>query len=211
MSARRASNCWTGPEAPVPGSLKTTTTASSGTRARRSHLAGTRHRRPGHLHRKLQQGTVSLLAHRLCCDPTGSCRPLATIRRTMDFGTPTFYQEVLADFIGEGHFARHIRRMRVLYQERRTVLVHSLAQELGSLVEVIGDEAGLQLAVTLPSAASDREIAERAAHHNLWIWPLSTSYQGEATLSGFILGFGNTPVPEIPRNVRKLRNLLVTR
>jgi len=135
----------------------------------------------------------------------------ATIRHAMDFGAPTFHQEVLADFIGEGHFARHIRRMRVLYQERRTALVDSLARELGSLVEVIGDEAGLQLAVTLSSAACDREIAERAAHQNLWIWPLSTSYMGEATRAGFILGFGNTPVPEIPRNIRKLRNLLVTR
>ncbi len=134
-----------------------------------------------------------------------------TIRRAMDFGAPTFHQEVLANFISEGHFARHIRRMRVLYQERRTALVVSLARELGPLVEVIGDEAGLQLAVTLSSATCDWEIAERAARQNLSIWPLSTSYLGEATYTGFILGFGNTPVPEIPRHVRKLRNLLVTR
>ncbi len=38
------------------------------------------------------------------------------VRRVMDLGPPTFFQEVLADFIAEGHFARHIRRMRVLYR-----------------------------------------------------------------------------------------------
>src|ERR1700676_1951607 len=45
------------------------------------------------------------------------------IRRVMDLGAPGFFQLVLADFIGEGHFARHIRRMRTLYAERRRVLI----------------------------------------------------------------------------------------
>lgn len=131
-----------------------------------------------------------------------------TIRRTMDIGPPTFYQEVLADFIGEGHFARHIRRMRVLYRERRSALVDSIRKELGSIVEVLGSEAGMHLTVTLPNGSRDLEIAERAARQNLWIWPLSTSYAGEVVRPGFILGFGSTPVAEIPRAVRKLRNLL---
>jgi GntR family transcriptional regulator/MocR family aminotransferase len=131
-----------------------------------------------------------------------------TIRRTMDIGPPTFYQEVLADFIGEGHFARHIRRMRVLYRERRSALVDSIYKELGSMVEVLGSEAGMHLTVTLPNSSHDLEIAERAARQNLFIWPLSTSYAGEVVRPGFILGFGSTPVAEIPRAVRKLRNLL---
>lgn len=128
------------------------------------------------------------------------------IRRVMDLGPPTFYQEVLADFIREGHFARHLRRMRVLYGERRTALVESIHQELGSMVELLGSEAGMHLAVTLPNGSRDLEIAERAARQNLWIWPLSAAYLGEAR-PGFILGFGGTAVEEIPRAVRQLRNL----
>ena len=124
----------------------------------------------------------------------------------MDLGPPTFYQEVLADFIGEGHFARHLRRMRVLYCERRNALVNSIRQELGSVVELLGGEAGMHLAVTLPNGSRDLEIAERAARQNLWIWPLSASYLGEAR-PGFILGFGGTPAEETPRAVRKLRDL----
>ena len=130
------------------------------------------------------------------------------IRRAMDLGPPTFYQEVLADFISEGHFARHIRRMRVLYHERRTALVDNISKELGSMVEVLGSEAGMHLAVTLPNRYHDLEIAERAARQNLWIWPLSRSYLGEVSRPGFILGFGSASVAEIPRAVRKLRNLL---
>jgi GntR family transcriptional regulator/MocR family aminotransferase len=131
-----------------------------------------------------------------------------TIRRAIDIGPPSFYQEVLADFIGEGHFARHIRRMRVLYRERRSALVDSIRKELGSRVEVPGDEAGMHLTVMLPNKSHDLEIAEKAARQNLWIWPLSRSYEGEPARAGFILGFGSTALAEIPRAVRKLRNLL---
>jgi GntR family transcriptional regulator / MocR family aminotransferase len=131
-----------------------------------------------------------------------------TVRRAMDLGPPSFYQEVLADFIGEGHFVRHIRRMRVLYGERRSALVESIYEELGSTVKILGGEAGMHLTVTLPQGKRDWEIAERAARQNLWIWPLSPSYLGRGARPGFILGFGSTAVVEIPRAVRKLRKLL---
>jgi GntR family transcriptional regulator/MocR family aminotransferase len=130
-----------------------------------------------------------------------------TVRRAMDLGPPTFNQDVLADFINEGHFARHIRRMRIVYRDRRSALVGSIRQELGSMVEPLGDEAGMHLAVTLRNGSRDLEIAERAARQNLWIWPLSPSYIGKPR-QGFVLGFGSTPLTEIPAAVRKLRNLL---
>jgi GntR family transcriptional regulator/MocR family aminotransferase len=130
------------------------------------------------------------------------------IRRATDLGPPGFYQEVLADFIREGHFARHIRRMRVLYRERRSALAESIRKELGPMVEVLGGEAGMHLTVTLPEGRRDLEIAQRAAQQNLWIWPLSTSYLGKVARPGFILGFGSTAVAEIPRAVRKLRHVL---
>jgi len=130
------------------------------------------------------------------------------VRRVMDLGPPSFYQEVVSDFIREGHFARHIRRMRIHYGELRSALVVSLSRELGPLVELLGDEAGMHVAVTLQNGSCDLEIAERAARLNLSLWPLSPSYMGEASRQGFILGFGGTRLTEIPNAVRKLRNLL---
>lgn len=140
--------------------------------------------------------------------PTGLVDRFLAIRRATDLGPPSFHQEVLADFIGEGHFARHIRRMRILYHQRRSALVDSIGKELGSMVEVHGSEAGMHLTVTLPARNRDLEIAERAAREKLWIWPLSPAYLGAVSRPGFILGFGGTPVSEIPAAVRKLRNLL---
>lgn len=131
-----------------------------------------------------------------------------TIRRAMDIGPPSFHQDVLADFIDEGHFARHIRRMRVLYRERRSALVDSIRKELGSMVELLGDEAGMHLTVRLRTTSRDLEIAERAARQKLWIWPLSPFFMGKGPCQGLILGFGSATVTEIPNAVRKLRNLL---
>jgi GntR family transcriptional regulator / MocR family aminotransferase len=132
-----------------------------------------------------------------------------SIRRAVDIGPPTFYQEVLANFISEGHFGRHIRRMRVLYRERRSALVAGISKELGGMVEVLGTEAGMHLAVILSKGSrSDLEIAERAARQNLWLWPLSSAYLGETPRPGFILGFGSTAVRDIPPALRTLRQLL---
>jgi GntR family transcriptional regulator / MocR family aminotransferase len=130
-----------------------------------------------------------------------------TVRRALDLGPPNFSQKVLTDFIGEGHFERHIRRMRILYRERRTILVESIEREFGSMVEVLGSHAGMHLTMKLPNEISDIQIAERAARQNLWIWPLSAAFFGQAAFPGFVLGFGSTAAADIPDSVRKLRKL----
>jgi GntR family transcriptional regulator/MocR family aminotransferase len=109
----------------------------------------------------------------------------------------------------EGHFARHISRMRVLYGERRTVLVESIAREFGEVLEVLGAQAGMHLAVTLPRGFRDQEIAASAARKELWLYPLSPAYLGETPRQGFILGFGSTRSTEIPHKVRQLKSILV--
>ena len=132
----------------------------------------------------------------------------AAVRRAADLCPPHFQQAVLTDFIGEGHFARHIRRTRLLYSERREALVDAIRREFGPRLEILGAQAGMHLVVTLPQGLSDREIAMRAAEVNLWLWPLSASYTGKNVRQGFILGFGSTAVTEIPRAVDRLRKVL---
>jgi GntR family transcriptional regulator/MocR family aminotransferase len=134
----------------------------------------------------------------------------AAVRLAMDIFPPYLYQEVITDFMGEGHFARHIRRMRLLLSERRTALVAALREQLGSALEVHGAQAGMHLVVTLPPGFRDRDIdiATTAAARGLWLWPLSPSYMGKSPRQGFILGFGNTPAEEMPAAVSKLRSHL---
>lgn len=128
------------------------------------------------------------------------------VRHVMDVSPPHLYQAVLNDFMSQGHFARHIRRTRLLYSERRDVLVESIKNEFGAKVEILGAEAGMQLVVTLPKGLRDRSVSERAAAQGLWLWPLSGCY--EKARQGLILGFGSTTPKEIPKAVGQLRTVI---
>lgn len=132
------------------------------------------------------------------------------IRHAMDIFPPYLFQEVLADFIADGHFTRHIRRMRQTYAERRTTLIESLTDEFPSDfgLQIHGSEAGMHLAVTLPERFVDTEITARAAQERLWLWPLSPSYYGEKH-PGFVLGYGSTAPDKIPQAVRKMRSIMI--
>ena len=114
------------------------------------------------------------------------------LREGLDIFSPTLPQAVLADFLSEGHFARHLRRMRKLYQGRRDALVGAVRRELGDLVTVVGADAGLHLSVLLPPGVDDREVLRRAAARGLTGSALSSCYAGRRRRSGLILGFGGS-------------------
>jgi GntR family transcriptional regulator/MocR family aminotransferase len=132
------------------------------------------------------------------------------VRHAMDIFPPYLHQEVLTEFIREGHFARHLRKMRQVYAQRRAALMESLAVEFPAEwgLEVHGADAGMHLAVTLPPGLCDTEIAARAARERLWLWPLSRSYMTEDVRHGFILGFGSTAMEQMPQAVRHLRSVI---
>jgi GntR family transcriptional regulator/MocR family aminotransferase len=130
------------------------------------------------------------------------------VRHAMDVYPPHLYQAVLNDFIGEGHFARHIRRTRLLYRERRSALVDAIRSEFGADMELLGAEAGMHVVATLPKGIGDRPISKAAAHQDLWLWPLSHCYLDGACRQGFILGFGSTTPKQIPNAVRRLRDVI---
>src|SRR5262245_29718783 len=140
--------------------------------------------------------------------PADLVAPFSQIRRSMDLFSPTFPQAVLADFIREGHFARHIRRMRQLCRERRSALVAALERELPDVVRVLGDEAGMYLTAGLPDGWDDVAIAERAADREVWAAPLSGSYLGRKPRPGLILGYGCTSTDQIEAGVAVLRDVI---
>lgn len=132
----------------------------------------------------------------------------SAIRHAMDLGPAHLTQAVLADFINEGHFARHIRRMRQLYSQRRTALVSCVQRELGPSFEILGAEAGMFLALALPKHLDDIALATQAAREKLWLAPLSPTYLKQPGRPGFILGFGSTPAEEMPAAVHRLKSIL---
>ena len=131
----------------------------------------------------------------------------SAVRESMDICPPALSPAALADFIREGHFARHLRRTSLLYRQRRSALKEELRRQLGLRLQVTGEEAGLHL-VAFCDRPGDRVISERAARAGLWVMPLSPCYLGRQVRQGLVLGYGGTSVAEMPKAVRRLRQAM---
>jgi GntR family transcriptional regulator/MocR family aminotransferase len=121
--------------------------------------------------------------------PRELIKSFVQIRESLDIFSPTLYQLVLTDFIDEGHFARHLRRMRSIYCERQNTLVASLRKHFGNLLTPYNTDGGLHLCTFLPKQIDDQEIAQNAAKRGISIMPLSSCYAGKNPKSGLVLGF----------------------
>ncbi|CAJ7951753.1 GntR family transcriptional regulator [Burkholderia pseudomallei] len=107
-------------------------------------------------------------------------------------------QAVLAEFIAEGHFVSHIRKMRTLYGQRRQTLLDALARRYGDALPAVGGDAGLHLVMRLPDGADDRALARAALERDIVVRALSGYYaQATRAASGLLLGYACVPEDEI--------------
>jgi GntR family transcriptional regulator/MocR family aminotransferase len=98
-------------------------------------------------------------------------------------------QAVLSDFMGEGHFGRHLRRMRLLYAERAEALRRSADRHFDGLLEIPALTGGLDTPAFLPRNLDDRLIAQRAHAAGVESRPLSAYAVDAPPPSGLVLGF----------------------
>jgi len=117
---------------------------------------------------------------------------------------PLLEQAVLCDFITEGHFGRHLRRMREVYAERLSVLLECAQQSLTGLLEISGVEAGLQTAGWLSGGIDSELAAAAASKRDVEVTPLSRYSHGRMAREGLQLGFAAVDGKEIRRGVLEL-------
>jgi GntR family transcriptional regulator / MocR family aminotransferase len=131
-------------------------------------------------------------------------------RLCSDTHSATLEQAVLADFIAEGHFSRHLRRMRNLYAERQAILLEATQQEgLSELLKMIPDETGMHLVGWLPAGANDAEIAKQAAvRYGLHCSPLSLFSLEPLPRAGLVLGYAAAGEQEIRNGARQLAEVI---
>jgi GntR family transcriptional regulator/MocR family aminotransferase len=107
-------------------------------------------------------------------------------------------QAMLAEFIAEGHFTSHIRKMRTLYGQRRSTLLDAAARRYGDALPAVGGDAGLHLVMQLPEGTDDRAVAAAALERNIVVRPLSGYYaQPSSSQSGLLIGYACVPDEEI--------------
>ena len=117
---------------------------------------------------------------------------------------PLLDQAVLCDFITEGHFGRHLRRMRGVYAERLSVLLDSARERLAGLMDISGVEAGLQTVGWLRGGISGESAMRAAAARNVEVIPLSRYTRGRTNREGLQMGFAAVDPREIQRGVEEL-------
>jgi len=121
-------------------------------------------------------------------------------------------QQVLADFMREGHYAAHVRTLRREYALRREAMLQALwralPQELSSgRLAIVSGARGVHLTLALPAGVADRAVARAAIARGVTAIPLSV-YAQQVPWQGLVLSFAATPVPGIPPLVDRLAPVL---
>jgi GntR family transcriptional regulator/MocR family aminotransferase len=124
-----------------------------------------------------------------------------------DWHTALPLQAALARFIDDGLFARHVRRMRAVYQARRELIVDLVGRTLGGELEVVPSTVGLHLAALATGDRSgDRigRIVRHAADAGVACHSLAT-FAADGSRPGLVLGYGAVATDRIEPGLRLLR------
>jgi len=143
--------------------------------------------------------------------PPSLVSAFAKVKGAVDQGAPGVEQAVLARFLADGHFARHVRRMRVVYRERRAELIGQAQRHLEGRLDIEPGAAGLQVVGWLPAGADDAAIAAALRRRGLGAPPLSAFAVTRTLRPGLVLGFAHMRPAEIRSAVRTMAEVLPSR
>jgi GntR family transcriptional regulator/MocR family aminotransferase len=116
-------------------------------------------------------------------------------------------QRAVASLLREGHYLRHLRRMKRLYGARREALVRCLREVASDSLKVEGT-AGLAVVALLPQSVSDVDVALRALSFGLAPAPLSPWFMLSRARQGLLLGVTNLSERRLPADCRRLVELV---
>jgi GntR family transcriptional regulator/MocR family aminotransferase len=136
--------------------------------------------------------------------PGDLIEPFLRLRAAVDRHGPTLEQEVTARFLEEGHFVRHLRRMRSLYRERQDELLEALELHLGGFLEVHPSPAGSHLVGWLPAGTDDLELSRASRDAGLVLPPISAFCSRAPERPGLIFGYGAFDRERIRAGARRL-------
>lgn len=119
-------------------------------------------------------------------------------------------QRAISEFISQGHYAAHIRRMRLLYNQRRKFLLSLIQRYLGeAFMPRYNHDAGLHLVMTLPDKSDDVAIAREALRKGVSVRPLSQYYMQRQKKRGLLLGYACVNEQQIFTAFHLLRQCLI--
>jgi GntR family transcriptional regulator/MocR family aminotransferase len=132
----------------------------------------------------------------------------AAARSLSDRHPPTIQQAILAEFILEGYFSHHVRRMRQVYAERASILVEAATRQLGGVIDVAHPGSGMRTIGWLRTDEHDLYLADRARSQGLELAALSQFVLRHRPPDGLVLGFAGCAPSELRRGVDVLATIV---
>lgn len=118
-------------------------------------------------------------------------------------------QCALADFIQRGLLRKHVKRMQMIYENRREAMLSAFQEFFSERVEIKGEQAGLHMLVRFKTHLSDEEIVSRALVVGVGLVPSNSFYAGISQRAEFIMGFGDLETATIREGMRRLATVIV--
>jgi len=140
--------------------------------------------------------------------PEALIEPTAKLRMILDRQSATLDQAILAEFMTEGHFGQHVRKMRGIYAERLAVLREASEKHLTGLLTVEDAVAGMRTVGWLQPDNSDEDVASRARSAGLNLFSVSNFTMKFRQPPALILGFAGCEAKELQRGVSVLASVL---
>ncbi|PSR55732.1 PLP-dependent aminotransferase family protein [Adhaeribacter arboris] len=126
----------------------------------------------------------------------------------LDRQHPLLEQLILTDFIQEGHFTRHLRKMRVLYKKRQDALLHCLREYAPQLRVSDMNESGMHSLVWLPEHLSDKVVSQLLLQAGIIAPPLSDYTITHVKGPALILGYSAFTEEQIEKGIRKFAQII---
>jgi GntR family transcriptional regulator/MocR family aminotransferase len=125
--------------------------------------------------------------------PRALLSAFVSARYLIDRQPPTLQQAVVSEFMQQGHFAAHIRRMRQLYREQRDALAGTLMRRAADWLDVAVPDQGMHLVAYLRDGSADIAVEAMAARAGVVVRAISRFYRAARPRPGLMLGFSGFP------------------
>jgi GntR family transcriptional regulator/MocR family aminotransferase len=142
--------------------------------------------------------------------PPNLVESFVELRFHVDRYTPQLDQAILCDFITEGHFTRHLRRMRALYESRLCALTEAAKRRLDGVISIPDIAAGLQTTAIFSKRTDTARVERASSILGLETLGLHRFCLERIGTSGLMLGFAAIDEAEIRRGVNALAQVFET-
>ncbi len=129
---------------------------------------------------------------------------MVAARHLTDRHAPGLTEGVVTEFIEQGHFSAHLRRMCTYYRGARDYLVSAIQERLGAFLEVEAPDQGMHLTARLRHGLDDLAVARAGLAHGVVLRPMSKFYVAAPPLSALMLGFTGYDMPALQAGVDRL-------